>query len=291
MSRNTPLKADLSLVFIAFIWGTTFTVVKNAMEDIEPYAFLFLRFSLATLVILPLILKTGRFKTLPWKPGLLAGLFLFIGFAAQTIGLQYTTASKSGFITGLNVVFVPIFAAMFEKRLLRRNSVIAVILAVFGLYLLTNPQAQSFNRGDVWTILCAAGFALHIIALDWYSRKVDYVGLFFLQILTVAILSGIAFPFENKGFILIQHELTGNIIFAVVITAIFATAVAFFIQNWAQRITTGTRTALILTMEPVFAAVTAYFFLHERLGWMGLAGAGVILVAIIIAELRPSANV
>jgi drug/metabolite transporter (DMT)-like permease len=242
-------------------------------------------------VILPLILKTGRIKTLPWKPGLLAGLFLFIGFAAQTIGLQYTTASKSGFITGLNVVFVPIFAAMFEKRLLRRNSVIAVILAVFGLYLLTNPQAQSFNRGDVWTILCAAGFALHIIALDWYSRKVDYVGLFFLQILTVAILSGIAFPFENKGFILIQHELTGNIIFAVVITAIFATAVAFFIQNWAQRITTGTRTALILTMEPVFAAVTAYFFLHERLGWMGLAGAGVILVAIIIAELRPSANV
>lgn len=285
--RNPYIKADLSLLFNAFIWGTTFTVVKNAMADMEPYAFLFIRFTLASFIVLPLIIRTDRYKTLPWKAGMLAGVFLFIGFAAQTIGLQYTTASKSGFITGLNVVFVPIFAAIFEKRMLRTNSGFAVVLAVIGLYLLTNPGAQAFNQGDAWTILCAAGFALHIIALDWYSRRVDYFGLFFLQIVTVAVLSAVAVPFENNGFQLFPKGVTTNILFAVIITAVFATAVAFFIQNWAQRITTATRTALILTMEPVFAAITAYFFLTEKLGWMGLLGALVILAAIIIAEIRP----
>jgi len=281
-----PLISDLSLVLITFIWGATFTIVKSALEDIEPFAFLVLRFGLASLILLPLIWFKSDFKRLPWKAGSLAGIFLFIGYMAQTVGLQYTTASKSGFITGLAVVMVPIFAAVFEKKSLGRWTAVSVTLAVSGLYLLTNPQAQSFNQGDAWTLLCAVGFALHVIALDYYTRRVDYIGFFFIQILMVALLSAVVLPFENSTLHILEHGLTWNVIGALVVTAVFATALAFFLQNWAQRITTATRTALILTLEPVFAALTGYVVLSEMLGVSGIVGGVLILAAIILAEFR-----
>jgi len=284
-NSNKPLTADLSLAFIAFVWGATFTVVKNALVDIDPFSFLFIRFGIASLLILPVLIAKKRIKTLPWKSGLIAGVFLFVGYGGQTIGLQYTTASKSGFITGLSVVLVPIFVAIFERRKMSLNAMIAVVLAATGLYLLTNPQAQSFNRGDAWTLLCAVGFALHIVTLDYYTRRVDYFGMFFLQIVVVSVLSGIAAPIENGFTTPLQFEITPNVIFAILITAIFATALAFFIQNWAQQITTATRTALLLTLEPVFAALTAFVVLGEILGWMGITGGIVILFGIILAEL------
>lgn len=283
--------ADLSLGIIAFIWGITFTVVKNALADIHPFAFLFLRFMFAALIVLPLIIMTGRIRTLPWKAGLLAGFFLFVGYASQTIGLQYTTASKSGFITGLNVVLVPIFAATLERKRMRWNALLAVVLAVLGLYFLTNPQAQSYNRGDTWTLICAVGFALHIVTLDYFTRRVDYFGFFFLQILVVGILSGLLFPFQNHGFALFTHGLTMNIVGALLLTGVFATALAFFIQNWAQRVTTATRTALLFTLEPVFAALTGYLVLAETLGMMGMIGGVLILAGIVIAELRSNSAV
>jgi len=183
------------------------------------------------------------------------------------------------------VVLVPIFVAIFERRKMSLNAMIAVVLAATGLYLLTNPQAQSFNRGDAWTLLCAVGFALHIVTLDYYTRRVDYFGMFFLQIVVVSVLSGIAAPIENGFTTPLQFEITPNVIFAILITAIFATALAFFIQNWAQQITTATRTALLLTLEPVFAALTAFVVLGEILGWMGITGGIVILFGIILAEL------
>ncbi len=282
--------ADVSIGLIAFIWGTTFTVVKGALTDIEPFTFLFLRFSIGAIIIAPFILNNNRWRNLPVKAGCIAGFFLFVGFSAQTIGLQYTTASKSGFITGLNVIFVPIFVALFAKKRLRKNSILAVLLAVTGLYLLTNPRAQSFNVGDVWTILCAVGFALHIVTLDYYTRKIDYIGLFFLQIITVGALSGVLIPFENPNFPVFEYGLSRKVVIALLITGVFATALAFFIQNWAQRITTATRTALLLTLEPVFAALTAYVILTETLGVMGIAGAFLILLGIITAELRIQGN-
>ncbi|MCF7803886.1 MAG: DMT family transporter [Candidatus Marinimicrobia bacterium] len=289
-ATKKPLIADLSLVLIAFIWGTTFTVVKSALEDIEPFAFLVLRFGLAALILLPIIWYKSGFSRLPWKAGSLAGFFLFIGYMAQTIGLQYTTASKSGFITGLAVVMVPIFAAVFEKKSLGRWTAISVTLAVIGLYLLTNPQAQSFNQGDAWTLLCAVGFALHVIALDYYTRRVNLMGFFFIQILTVTVLSGIVLPFENSTLHILEHGLTWYVVGALIVTAVFATALAFFLQNWAQRITTATRTALILTLEPVFAALTGYVVLSEVLGVSGVIGGGLILLAIILAEILENRN-
>lgn len=286
-----PLIADLSLVLITFIWGVTFTVVKSALEDIEPFAFLFLRFGLASIVLLPIIWRKSDLRALPWKPGMLAGLFLFVGYMAQTVGLQYTTASKSGFITGLAVVMVPIFVAVFEKKKLSMFAIISVLLAASGLYLLTNPHGQSFNIGDAWTLLCAVGFALHVVTLDYYTRKIDYLGFFFLQILMVTILSGIVLPFENSTMTIFRYGLTAKVIEAIIVTAVFATALAFFLQNWAQRITTATRTALLLTLEPVFAALTGYIVLSEILGLSGIVGGVLILAAIILAELKTTGEV
>lgn len=281
-----PLIADLALVLVAFFWGVTFTVVKQALSDILPFGFLFLRFSLAVLIILPAIIYTNRFRSLPWKAGILAGLALTLGYSAQTIGLQYTAASKSAFITGLAVVMVPIFVAIFERKWLNKTSLFAVVIAVAGLYLLTNPEGSEFNRGDAWTLLCAVGFALHLVVIDYYARRVDYFGLFFLQILVVAALTGLFAPFEGAGMLSMGGNLTGNVLFAVIITAIFATAVAFFLQNWAQQTTPATRAALIFTLEPVFAALTAYVFLSERLGISGTIGGALILSAIILAEVN-----
>ncbi len=282
---SKPLIADLSLVLVAFVWGATFTVVKQALHDILPFGFLFLRFSLAVLIVLPAVVYTDRYRRLPWKSGVLAGVALTLGYAAQTIGLQYTTASKSAFITGLAVVMVPIFVAVFERKRLGRYSLLAVALAVSGLYLLTNPHGVPFNQGDAWTLLCAVGFALHLVIIDYYVRRVDYLGLFFVQILMVAALSGILMPFESAGSVSLGNALTGNVIFAILLTAILATALAFFLQNWAQQITTATRAALIFTLEPVFAALTAYVILSERLGFTGILGGMLILTAIVIAEL------
>lgn len=284
-TSRKPLIADLSLAFIAFIWGATFTVVKNALADIQPFAFLFIRFSIAVLIIIPFFLARRSLRKLPWKPGILAGIFLFVGYTGQTIGLQYTSASKSGFITGLSVVLVPIFAAIFERRRLRLHSGIAVILAALGLYLLTNPQAQSFNKGDAWTLLCAVGFALHLITLDYYTRRQDYFGIFLLQIFVVSLFSAVAAPLESGFSTPLQFDVTANVVFALLVTAIFATALAFFIMNWAQQVTTATRTALILTLEPVFAALTAVILLQESLGWMGITGGIIILAGIVLAEL------
>ncbi len=160
------------------------------------------------------------------------------------------------------------------------------MLATAGLYLLTNPRAQSFNIGDAWTILCAIGFALHIVTLDYYAHKTDYVGLFFLQILVVLLISGLFLPLESPDLTLVENAVTLNIFIAILVTGALATALAFFIQNWAQRVTSATRTALLLTLEPVFAALTAYFLLTERLGISGIFGGLLILAGIVVAEIK-----
>jgi len=287
MSKTRQLLlADLSLVFITFVWGATFTVVKGALRDIHPIAFLAFRFTLAALIIFPLILSTKRLKTLPVLSGIISGIFLFFGYLAQTVGLQYTTASKSAFITGLSVVMVPVFAAVFERKRLTIRVVIAILIAVGGLYLLTNPQTGTFNRGDLWTLFCALAFALHIISLEYYTRRVDFVGFYFMQIVTVSVVSLVAYPFESDQFFFIPAGITVNVIWALIVTAVFATAIAYFIQNWAQSITTSSRTALILTLEPLFAALTAYVILGETLGVTGMIGGILILGAILLSEIR-----
>ncbi|WP_066061196.1 DMT family transporter [Neobacillus soli] len=287
-----PLFADLSLLFVTIIWGTTFVLVQNAIDFLEPFSFNGIRFlSAAILLILCLILfEKKQLKQLDVKiilSGSFLGFWLFLGYATQTIGLLTTTSSKAGFITGLNVVLVPLFSMILLKLFPSRNALFGVLTATIGLFLLTMTDVISLNQGDGFVFICAISFALQIIFTGKFSSKYPTLLLTVIQITTVAILSILSsFLFEDwkKSFnpdILLSQD----VLIALVITSIFATAMAFLIQTNFQKYTSATRVALIFTMEPVVAAITGYFWANERLSYSALIGCFLIFAGMIFAEL------
>ncbi|TDL76919.1 DMT family transporter [Rhodococcus qingshengii] len=287
-----PIFADISLLFVTFIWGTTFVLVQNAIGLLEPFSFNGIRFLAAAFMLLLWLLIFER-KQLAFinvkmvASGVFIGFWLFLGYATQTIGLLYTTTSKAGFITGLSVIFVPLFSMFLLKQFPSRNVVIGVSIATFGLFLLTMTDVSSLNIGDGFVFICAISFALQIIFTGKFSSKYPTLLLTVIQISTVAILSIIsAFYFEDwrKSF---NPEIlfSKDVIIALIITSIFATALAFLIQTNFQKYTTATRVALIFAMEPVFAAIAGYYWAAERLSYSALFGCLLIFAGMIFAEL------
>ncbi|MEH7500545.1 DMT family transporter [Neobacillus drentensis] len=287
-----PIVADLSLLLVTIIWGSTFVLVQNAIDFLEPFSFNSIRFLAAAiiLIICLLIFEKEQLKKLDTNllfSGIFIGFWLFLGYATQTIGLLYTTSSKAGFITGLNVVLVPLFSMMLLKQFPNRNAVFGVLTATIGLFLLTMTDVTSLNRGDGFVFICAVSFALQIIYTGKFSSKYPTLLLTVIQITTVAILSIISsFLFEDwkKSFnpeILFKQD----VLIALVITSIFATALAFLIQTGFQKYTSATRVALIFAMEPVFAAITGYYWANERLSYSALVGCFLIFAGMIFAEL------
>lgn len=282
-SHLKQLKANLALLAVAFVWGVTFVVVQDALADITPHYFNAVRFTLA-FIFLYLIYRR-RFKKINRTTalsGIFIGLFLFSGYAFQTVGLQYTSAANAGFITGLAVVLVPIFTAVMLRRLPAPSAVFGVTCAAIGLSLLTLSQGLSgISSGDILIFLCAVGFALHIIMVGKYAPFHDSVQLSLTQIATVAaasLLFGIAAETPPTG-------LTKAVWLALLITAIPATALAYLVQNTVQKYTSPTHTAIIFTMEPVFAALTAFLLKGEVLTMKQLIGCGLILAGMLAAEL------
>lgn len=290
--NRASLLADLSLLFVALIWGATFVLVQNAISFLEPFTFNSVRFASAAVLlgIWLLVFENAQLRKLDKKlflSGVLLGLFLFIGYAFQTLGLLYTTSSKAGFITGLSVVLVPLLMIAVLRQRPKKNSVFGVSAATSGLYLLTMSDVSGLNIGDGFILICAAGFAMHILVTGMFSSSYPTLLLTTVQITAVAIFSTIsALIFEdwNRAF---NPEIlfSTNVITALLITSILATAVAFFIQTNFQKHTTATRVALIFAMEPVFAAITAYFWAGERLGFGALIGCALIFTGMVIAEL------
>jgi drug/metabolite transporter (DMT)-like permease len=287
-----PIFADICLLFVTFIWGTTFVLVQNAIGLLEPFSFNGIRFLAAAFMLLLWLLIFER-KQLVFlnirmlASGVFIGFWLFLGYAAQTIGLLYTTTSKAGFITGLSVIFVPLFSMFLLKQFPSRNAVIGVSIATFGLFLLTMTDVSSLNIGDGFVFICAISFALQIIFTGKFSSKYPTLLLTVIQISTVAILSIIsAFLFEDwrKSFN-VEILLSKDVIIALIITSIFATALAFLIQTNFQKYTTATRVALIFAMEPVFAAIAGYYWAAERLSYSALFGCILIFAGMIFAEL------
>jgi len=275
-------RAEAVLVIITLIWGGTFVVIKGALEDTSPLFFVGTRFFIATIMVTPFIITKLKGFTAPViRAGIILGTIMFLGFSTQTLGLQYTTASKSGFITGLAVVFTPILQMFIERRAPRPGNVIGVILVVIGLYFLTSPAGASFNIGDGLTLVCAFFFALYIVYIDVFSKKYSIIHLVYLQICTVMVLS---FLFA-AGFETIQFSVTGNLLFALAYTAILATVINTYLHTEYQRYTTPTRAAIIFTLEPVFAALLAFFVLHELLGLRGVIGGAIIIFGILVSEL------
>jgi drug/metabolite transporter (DMT)-like permease len=279
-------RAEAALVVNTVIWGATFVVVKQALRDVSPVLFLALRFTLAAVVLL--VLFRGSWSN-PRNPrwslagGALAGIFLFSGYAFQTIGLQFTTAPKSAFLTGLTAVMTPLLAAVVYRKRPRAQEIGGVLLATCGMALMTLPGATlAINRGDLLTICCAACYAAHILTLSRYSAAASFELLATAQVGISALLAWSL----CRGMETPHIHWTLGVWAAIVITGVFATALAFTFQAWAQRYTTSTRTALIFMLEPVFAWITSYLLTGETLSARAAAGAGLILAGILAVELK-----
>jgi drug/metabolite transporter (DMT)-like permease len=278
-------RAELFLLSITLIWGSTFALSKYLLETISPLFYIGIRFSIA-LVIFTLLASKRVFATTKdgFIKGAILGALLFSGFAAQTIGLQYTGASKSAFITGMMVVFTPICQIVIERRTPKVGNIVGILLVTLGLYLLTSPAGSEFNLGDGLNLFCAVTFALYIVYLDVFSKGQDPVHLTVAQFVVCALLGFISsFLFEPMRF----HP-TAGAYGALIYLIIFATVIALFVQTRFQKDTTPTRSAVIFSIEPVLAAVFAYIFLGEVLGVAGMIGGGFIVGGVLISELSPS---
>jgi drug/metabolite transporter (DMT)-like permease len=283
----TRSRAEAALVLNTLIWGSTFVVVKQALEDVSPLLFLALRFTLAALALTILFRRSWsnpREPALSLRAGAVVGLFLFTGYVFQTLGLRLTTAPKSAFLTGTSTVLVPLLAALVYQSRPRLLELAGVGLATLGMGLMTLQDATlSMGRGDLLTLACAAAFAAHIVALGHYSAKTSFELLSFTQVATSALFALAVFWWAEVPHI----RWTGGVVAAVAVTGLLATALAFTLQAWAQRYTTATRTALIFTLEPVFAWTTSYLLTGETLSGRGAAGAGLILTGILMVEMKP----
>jgi drug/metabolite transporter (DMT)-like permease len=273
--------ADSSLLVVTAIWGGTFVMVKDALAEAGPLTFLALRFALATLVLLPVLLQR---RVLSWHlvgNGAAIGLFLFAGYAFQTAGLQFTSASKAGFITGLSVVLVPVISAVAFGNKPGLGALAGVALSTIGLGLLSLGDDVTPRVGDLLVLACAGSFALHILAVGSFAPRHEVLPLTAAQIAAAAVLNGAgALLFETPRLSQLAAVLP-----AALFTGLLATVAAFYLQTYAQRFTTPTHTALIFTMEPVFAGLFGYLLAGERLSERGLLGCALILAGMLVAQL------
>ncbi|MDW7650435.1 MAG: DMT family transporter [Bacillota bacterium] len=284
MEKKPPrFAADLSLLLVALVWGLTFVSVKNALAEIAPFSFNLYRFTLAAMLLFAMApRRVLRLKKETVLAGLVLGLFLFGGYSLQTIGLLYTTASNAGFLTGLVVVLVPLLLAIQTRKSPPVSAWAGALSAFAGVALLSLQTSLQLNPGDVLVIFCAVCFALQVIFVGRYCHDHDIIQLVFLQLAAVALLSGAGAMLTEK--VLLPHSFTANIWQALFITAVLATTFAFFVQATMQKYTTPTRTAVVLSAEPVFAAFFAAVLLGEILGERILLGGGLIVLGMLIAE-------
>ena len=277
---------QLALISVAAVWGGTFVVVKDAVAAYPLYAFLALRFAIAVVafaVVIPSSLKLMRPDTL--GAGLLAGVFLTAGYVFQTWGLQGTSASKAAFITGMFVVITPALQALLLRRAPRPTTVLGVALAVAGLWLLSGGGGGGWNAGDTRVLICAAAYSAHMIVLGAIGDRHDVRPLTLVQLATVAVMCG-AVSLATEPVALPAE---GSVWVALLTTGVFASAVAFAVQTYAQQILSPTKTALILITEPAFGGIFGWFA-GERLGVGGLVGALLILSGMVVAELLGAAR-
>lgn len=280
---NVKVKAIVLLLIGTIFWGMTFVFIKDAVSLMSVSGFLGYRFLLAGIVLSLIFAKRIRGLNLQtFKYGLLMSVPLLTSFLAQTIGLQYTTASKGGFITGLSVVFVPVILSVLQRKLPSLNIFVAVVMATSGLAFLTLGSSLQLNVGDSWVFLSAILFAIYIIMVGKISRKCDGILLSISQFLIVGVLCTAYAGINGELIVPTQYKLWQAILF----TALFATAFMYTVQNYYQKYISEITTSIIFSFEPLFAAVTAFFYLNEELTEKTLIGGLLIFIGILFAELK-----
>jgi drug/metabolite transporter (DMT)-like permease len=277
-------KAESILLSMTFIWGSTFVVMKMGLESSSACLFVALRFTAALLFFTLVFYKRVRTIRMPaFRKGAVLGILLGVGLIMQNIGLNDTTASKSGFITGTMVVFTPLVQLIVERRLPKIGNILGVLIVTAGLFLLTMPGGSGIVFGDVITLIAAVLFGVFIVYVDVFSKEEDPVQLGFVQILVTAIVAWLLVPFEQVRFTP-SWTLAAELSYM----ALFATVLTTYANTTYQQYTTPTRAAILFTFEPVVAGVLAYIVLGEKLGTLGAIGAGIIVFGILVSELSDS---
>lgn len=275
--------ADLLLFLVAFAWGSTFLIVQDAVDSTPVYTFLFYRFLVAT--VLMALFSIRHFKNIDKHSifaGCILGVFLFLGYAFQTFALNFTYSSTVGFITGLNVVIVPFLMYILFKSKISIFSIFGVLLAALGLYFLAVNNNINLGKGEFYTLICAIMFALQIVFTGYFVKKCDIYVLVVFQFLVVTILC--FFGMIALGNELIPQKVDSTFITAIIITAVFATVFAFFVQTSMQRFTSAVKTAIIFSTEPVIAGIIGYCFANEIFTPLQVFGAVLIVGGMLTAE-------
>lgn len=266
-------RSELILLGITAIWGFTFPAMKVSLDYLPPILFLAYRFGLASLLML-LVFRSKVLKKETLKEGFIVGLTLFFGHGFQIVGLKYTTASNSAFITSLYVVFTPFIAYFILRDRLKPRDVISLAVALAGLYLISGASLD-FNYGDILTVFCALSFAFQIVFIQKFGEK-DYLSLAFWQIFWNFVLS-LAFALLFEPFVLPKNPLPW---LGILYTSVFATVIAFTLQVKHQRNTKAHKAALIYSAEPIFGHISAFLTIGEVLSLKGYLGATLIMASI-----------
>lgn len=279
--RINSILVDIGLLYTSLIWGATFFVVKNVLDFVHPVTLVAYRFIIAAIILLVILVII---KKNPWanpKPGIILGVLMWFLYIFQTVGLKYTTASNSGFITGLFVLFVPILYLIIYKKLPPLNKNIAIVLCLVGLWILTGG-VKGINKGDLLSLVAAVTYALHLIITDKYAKQnIDPYILSFQQFLVVGLL-GLITAFVIKAPLGVSSNKAW---FTLIFLAIFPTISAFIIQIYAQRVVTPIKASLIFALESPFAAIFAWTLGGEPFKMIKALGGLIIFTATIISEL------
>jgi drug/metabolite transporter (DMT)-like permease len=285
-STSRPL-AEFLLITVTLFWGATFPIVKEAVAEVPVLCFLWVRFALAALLLAafagPRLLALDRRGL---RRGIFLGSLLFASYAFQTFGLELTSSANAGFLTGLNVVWVPLLAGPLLDKPAGPGARLGVACALFGLFLLTWHTPWTLNSGDLLVVICSFFVAFHILGLDKWTTGYDGRALAFVQIATMAVLAFLgSLIWEPVTW---PRQWSGSLTTALIITAVFATVYAFWVMTTFQRLTTPARAALIYTLEPVFAAIFSVWLAGDRLTLLAWSGGALIVAGMLVAELWPT---
>ena len=275
----TRRRADLLLLTAAAIWGVSFVVVKEALASASPLLFLAARFTIATVVLAPLVNLRGGFSRGELRAGLILTLLLASGFATQAYGLQFTTPARSAFIVAMSSVLAPFIALVLLKHRTGWMVFLALLIAGAGIYFLTAPDTGGLNKGDLWTLITAVVFGGHIVAVSEFSKQFDAQRLVWLQLPGTAIGSLIAALLLEQ----LRFDWSPSLVAALLFLSIMSTVVALIWQFRAQRVMSSARASLIFCFEPVFAALTSWLFWGETFSRSQAFGAVLILAGMVLA--------
>ena len=277
--------ADGMLLTTAIVWGSGFVITAVALEYLTAYQVMAGRFILASIILTVIFgykLKKAT-KSVVWK-GIILGTILYIAFGLQTVGLQYTTPSKNAFLTAVNVIVVPLIAYAVYKRRIDGYEIIGSIIALVGIGCLSLQGSLTMNFGDALSLACAVAFAFDIFCTNLFVQKEDAIALTIIQFLTASVLGILVVVSQGD----IPTTFEKEAIYSIIYLGIFSTTIAYLCQNVANQYTTATKAAIILSTESFFGMVLSVIFLHEVLTSRMIIGAVLILLAILIAEVKPA---